>query len=595
MSIKLKTASGSITLAPEDGSGDVSVTIPRAGVMPTKSTIDALGIAATSVTGSQASAITANTAKTGITSGQASAISANTAKVGITTGQASAISANTAKVTNSTDASDLVSGTLADARFPATLPAISGANLTNLPAGGATSINGLTDGINNGSSVGLGTSALSNTTGTYNTAVGHTSLEANTSGSGNTAVGWRALKVNISGEDNVAVGMQTLDSNTSGYNNSAVGKGSLQSNTTGSDNAGSGKFTLYSNTTGFSNTAVGADALRYNTTGYHNTAVGKYSLGKTTTSQFNTASGYYSLYNNTTGAKNIGIGHESGLSITTGSNNTVIGSLDGTAAMAGTVLIGAGSTERLKIDSTGLYVNGSATALGGGGGVNITSNATAPTSPTVGDQWYDTANGVLYVRVTDGTDAAWLDISSANGTAAAAAAGGGGAWEVVSSTTVTTSGVQSIEFTGLDSTYEKYVVHATISTATDVAWKLQYGNTTSYPTTNSDYTFSLGYYGTYVGNSYYANQTTAHTISPSIHAYSLFTLLIDGIGTAGKVLTQVGFNTERVGANQFYSGTGSGYYKNIAATVIDRLKMSPQSAQDILTGSTFTLYGIKSS
>ena len=117
--MKLKTASGSITLAPEDGSGDVSVTIPRAGVIPTKSTIDALGIAATSVTGAQASAITANTAKTGITSSQASAITANTAKV-----------------TNSTSASDLTSGTLADARFPATLPAISGANLTNLPSGG---------------------------------------------------------------------------------------------------------------------------------------------------------------------------------------------------------------------------------------------------------------------------------------------------------------------------------------------------------------------------------------------------------------------------------------------------------------------------
>ena len=124
-------------------------------------------------------AIAANTAKTGITSGQASAITANTAKTGITSGQASAITANTAKVTNathtgdvtgstaltiavdavdipmlsatgtagnttflrgdntwatagSTSASDLTSGTLPDARFPSTLPAISGANLTGI-------------------------------------------------------------------------------------------------------------------------------------------------------------------------------------------------------------------------------------------------------------------------------------------------------------------------------------------------------------------------------------------------------------------------------------------------------------------------------
>ena len=47
--------------------------------------------------------------------------------------------------TITTSASDLTSGTLPDDRFPAILPAISGANLTNLPAGGATSINGLTD------------------------------------------------------------------------------------------------------------------------------------------------------------------------------------------------------------------------------------------------------------------------------------------------------------------------------------------------------------------------------------------------------------------------------------------------------------------
>jgi trimeric autotransporter adhesin len=54
----------------------------------------------TTISSSQASAITANTAKVGITSTQASEITANTAKVGITTAQASAITANTAKVSD---------------------------------------------------------------------------------------------------------------------------------------------------------------------------------------------------------------------------------------------------------------------------------------------------------------------------------------------------------------------------------------------------------------------------------------------------------------------------------------------------------------
>ena len=61
-------------------------------------------------------------------------ITANSAKTGITSEQASAITANTAKVTNSTSASDLTSGTLPDAAFPSTLPAASGANLTNIPS-----------------------------------------------------------------------------------------------------------------------------------------------------------------------------------------------------------------------------------------------------------------------------------------------------------------------------------------------------------------------------------------------------------------------------------------------------------------------------
>ena len=59
----------------------------------------------TTISNSQASAITANTAKTGITTSQASAITANTSKTGITTSQASAITANTAKVSYDKDLS----------------------------------------------------------------------------------------------------------------------------------------------------------------------------------------------------------------------------------------------------------------------------------------------------------------------------------------------------------------------------------------------------------------------------------------------------------------------------------------------------------
>ena len=52
----------------------------------------------------------------------------------------SAIAANTAKDLTALSASNLTSGTVPDARFPATLPAVSGANLTNLPAGAVTNL-----------------------------------------------------------------------------------------------------------------------------------------------------------------------------------------------------------------------------------------------------------------------------------------------------------------------------------------------------------------------------------------------------------------------------------------------------------------------
>ena len=55
---------------------------------------------------------------------------------------------------------------------------------------------------------------------------------------------------------------------------------------------------------------------------------------------------------------NIGIGAGAGNAITTGSNNTIIGDYAGTTSLSSTVVIAAGATERLKVDASGLYING---------------------------------------------------------------------------------------------------------------------------------------------------------------------------------------------------------------------------------------------
>lgn len=56
--------------------------------------------------------------------------------------------------------------------------------------------------------------------------------------------------------------------------------------------------------------------------------------------------------------------------------------------------------------------NGNVFASGGGGGITFTASATAPVTPSIGDQWYDTSTDILFEYIDDGDDVYWVDISS---------------------------------------------------------------------------------------------------------------------------------------------------------------------------------------
>lgn len=251
---------------------------------------------------------------------------------------------------------------------------------------------------------------------------------------------------------------------------------------------------------------------------------------------------------------------------------------------------------------TGKYLttNGSAASWGtvASGGVNITSNATAPSSPSVGDQWYDTTNGVLYVRVTDGTDAAWLDISSANGTAAAAAAAAGGAWTVISSQTVS-SAVASLEFlNSVSSTYSHYVIKfESVLSSSDAYNNLQVdlsanGGTTWHSQWNSllDRTSagtpafndaSVATLGQYVGS-----------MAPSsgvAHFFGLSSAVKKSYFSTGVTQYDTGHGKARVASSVGSTSLSSSSYM----AVVDSLKVRIVTAN--LTAGTFTLYGIKTS
>ena len=175
----------------------------------------------------------------------------------------------------------------------------------------------------------MGSTAVSTTESSYNTAIGNGALQANTTGYYNTANGTYSLYYNTTGYNNTANGLRSLYSNTTGFQNTANGVDSLYSNTTGDSNTANGMYSLYANTTGDYNTANGYRSLYSNTTGSNNTANGTYSLYYNTTGYYNTANGVSSLSSNTTGNQNTANGYYSLFYNTTGSNNTANGIYSG--------------------------------------------------------------------------------------------------------------------------------------------------------------------------------------------------------------------------------------------------------------------------
>ena len=172
-----------------------------------------------------------------------------------------------------------------------------------------------------------------------------------------TAGTYNTLTVGLGGgsvSGNTAIGLNALESNTTGIYNTAVGATALQSNTIGIDNNALGRDTLFNNTIGSDNNAIGRAALYLNTEGDANAALGRATLFNNTTGNNNTAVGHQALYSST-GSQNAALGFRSGYYIE-GSNNTILGAYQGTAAdatLSDTVIISAGATERMRIDSTG--------------------------------------------------------------------------------------------------------------------------------------------------------------------------------------------------------------------------------------------------
>lgn len=117
--------------------------------------------------------------------------------------------------------------------------------------------------------IGVGNYALQFNDGSSNVAIGYGAINSYTPaqtrqiGTWNTAVGHASLNRNTSGSDNVSMGTETMLLNTTGTGNVALGFRSLLNNTTGDGNSSIGKYALYFSNTGYNNSVLGTYAGTY--------------------------------------------------------------------------------------------------------------------------------------------------------------------------------------------------------------------------------------------------------------------------------------------------------------------------------------------
>jgi len=179
--------------------------------------------------------------------------------------------------------------------------------------GGASSIDGLTDGTTGGgaNNVGLGSTALDSLLGggALNTALGDNAGTAVTTGTSHVMVGYRAGTAMVTGIDGTFVGADAGFAATGSYN-TLIGRNAGKDQTTPTHNTCVGWSAGAENVTGGNNTIVGAQA---------GTGVAANSYSD------NVFLGYHAGFSITTGSSNVLLGSLAGDWIATGTTNVVIG------------------------------------------------------------------------------------------------------------------------------------------------------------------------------------------------------------------------------------------------------------------------------
>lgn len=251
-------------------------------------------------------------------------------------------------------------------------------------------------------------------------------------------------------------------------------------------------------------------------------------------------------------------------------NLTILGNITSANVVTGNVFT-----------SGGIYWsnNGAAYSSGGGGGGSsnflYTASATAPGSPTKGDQWFDTTDGTLYEYIDDGDSFQWIDIQTPTLSSDAIVTSLSGdvstTGNIAGNIVIITSGVYWSNGTAFASSlYSNVNVEAYIGANIGAYQTYANANIGTLSTSINTINANLGAYQTYANTIIYSNANvvsmlvanTVVAIGPTSNTWTTSRAL--QIGSASFWNLNSATNTY-LGQNYYYDGAARKYIQTGAA------------------------------
>ena len=401
-------------------------------------------------------------------------------------------------------------------------------------------LNDLTDAITDSSSIYLGTDTGSDSTGSYNT-----------------ALGIRASYSNKAGSNNINIGFESGYRNTSGSNNTFIGYRSAVRNTTASNNTTLGSLSLNLNKTGQNNVAIGYEALKCvgnspTTTGTWVTYTGNVS----NSTAIGTQAGKNAL-NNT---ECIYIGYSALSSNDAASNEIVIGN-NVTGSGNNTITIG-------NSDITGLYIPG------------LQDSATEGDVLTFKDSKivFSPASTTGSGSVNDLTDCITFGKSIFIGTSAGASAATASDYNVGFGYEAMKSLTEAVNNTAIG--------YKSLTSTTNGGMNTAIGTNALSSNSNGTYNVAIGYNSLYYNNASYTVCVGAESLDDGTETH-----IRNGVYLGGKI-TASGRNVENeivIGYNSIGSGDNTITLGNSAITGL----YIPGLQDGASTGDVLTFNGSK--